>query len=192
MYPELNEQISCKDLLFRNRAKLYWQFNCNKAWLTFKNPHGKSRIISLLNHDFFRLQGRLGYVGFTEYPSFFLAQHNVISGCCDPPIFYLHDKTTGKIRSELGSLVYFSKEYDTPVVIYTKEDRLVILNVETGKKHIIELPGRSIEQGLIHKKTLYAENLFTTKQQQEQLVIYFDYQDNKKLITHFDIDLKKY
>ena len=136
----------------------------------------------------------MGYVSFTEYSSFFLAQNNVISGCCDPPIFYLHDKITGKIKSELGSLVYFSKAYDKPVVIYTKGDFLIVLNVETGKKHLIKLPKGSIEQGLRYKKTLYTENLFTTQQQQEQLVINFDYKNNEKLVTHthFDIDLKNY
>lgn len=192
LYSELNEQISCKDLVFRNKAKLYWQFNCSKAWLTFKSRHGKNRIIFSLNRDFFRLQGRLGYVSFTEYPSFFLAQNNVISGCCDPPIFYVHDKNTGKIKSELGSLVYFSKAYDTPVVIFTKGDFLIVLNVETGKKHLIKLPKGSIVQGLRYKKTLYAENLFTTQQRQEQLIINFDYKNNEKLVTHFDIDLKNY
>lgn len=192
LYPYLKETISCEDVVFRNNAKLYWRYNCNKAWLTFRSPKGKKRIIYSLKNSLLTLKGRLGYVDFTEYPSFFLAQNNVISGCCDPPTFYLHNKSTGKIQSELGSLIYFSKEYDMPIVIYIEEDLLVILNVETGKRHMVKLPKGSLQQGLLHKKTIYSENLFTTKQQQQRLIIDFDYKDNKEPITHFDIDLKKY
>lgn len=97
----LKEYISCKPLHFDNDSKLFWSFNCDSSWLTFENFKGEQKIIFSLEKDFLDLTTRLGYVQFKEFKTTFLVENNVISGCCDPPDYYLHDKTSGNLIKKL-------------------------------------------------------------------------------------------
>ena len=100
----LKEIIDCTPVKFDNKAKLYWSFNCDSSWLTFKSPTHKKEIIFSLG--LLEYTGKLGYSYAKEYKKTFLIQNRVISGCCAPSDFYLFDKTNGQLRKNLGILIF--------------------------------------------------------------------------------------
>jgi len=77
----LSEAISCKPVIFVNKAKLYTHFNCDSSWMTFESKNGKKAVIFGLGDNLIELTGRLGYIYATEYQTRFLIQNNVISRC---------------------------------------------------------------------------------------------------------------
>ena len=38
-----NSTISCETAKFKNGSKLYWQFNCDRIWLTLEDVKGKKK-----------------------------------------------------------------------------------------------------------------------------------------------------
>lgn len=134
----LSERISCKDIMLKNKAKLYWQFNCDSSWFTFQNRLGKKKIIYSL--ELVGYTGALGYNYVTEYKSGFLIQNNLISGCCTPPEYILFSKTTGNEIINIGPLIYYSQSYKDPITVAYNADALIVYNIETKKRTKISLP----------------------------------------------------
>jgi len=165
----LNEIINCDTIKFDNRAKLYWNFNCDSSWLTFESPkHLKDIIFSM---QLVAYTGRLGFSYVQEYKHKFLIQNNVISGCCDPPEFYLFDKTSGQIKDSLGHIIYYSDKKRLPFIIGLTESNydtilkdnyssLTIYNVDDQKKFFITLTKGEINKALEATGEMFPEYLF--------------------------------
>src|SRR5579871_1373480 len=111
----LSEIVNCDTIKFDNKAKLYWSFNCDSSWLTFESPrHFKNVIFTL---DLVGYTGRLGFSYAQEYKHKFLIQNRLISGCCDPPEFFLLDKTNGEVKDTLTSVIFYSDKRQLPFII---------------------------------------------------------------------------
>ena len=196
--PNLREVISCKKINFKNYSKLYWQFNCDSSWLTFENKYGKKKILYALESPYIEFSERLGYRYSAEYKSTFLIQNKLISGCCDPPEFILFDKNTGKLKLNLGSIIYYSEDSKYPFVIYLSKanyNSLTILNVDKNKNNKIELPIGRIHKTLKITDELFPEHLFEEgKNQNGVLKISYRYkkntEDKKWYKDEIVIDLK--
>jgi hypothetical protein len=39
--------ISCQPTVFKNKAKIYWEYNCNASWITFQKGKIRRKIYSL-------------------------------------------------------------------------------------------------------------------------------------------------
>lgn len=141
-----NNFINCEPDILDNGAKIYWSFNCDSSWLTFENK-GKKLILEVFDKDRMILTTRIGYVSFQEFKNSFLFESKLVSGCCQPHEFYLHDKESGKIINELGTGIYTASEPDYPFFIsfvYSKDfeqlEGLKILNINTMKEFRYKLP----------------------------------------------------
>ncbi len=136
---------SCKTTVLKNKAKLYYQFNCDSVWLTLENPNGKKKIVysmsGVIFKDLFGYNFRLGYQLAHEYEKYLLFR----TGCPanGPCNFVLVNKTTGKVGKQLGELIYDhteSKFYDF-VLYFSNANRksLTIYYPDSGKQFLIPL-----------------------------------------------------
>ncbi len=94
--PEMNSAtVSCETAKLKNNSKLYWQYDCNRIWLTLENAKGKKAVINEVDVELFGYTYRLGYYLIKEYKNSLLFR----SGCPanGPCIYTLIDKNNGKI-----------------------------------------------------------------------------------------------
>lgn len=170
--PELKEVISCNPTIFKNKAKIFWQYNCDSAWLVFKSLSGKTVSLYSLQAGLKDMAERLGYFYVAEYKSTFLIQNNLISGCCTPPEFILFEKTNGKKRASLGRLIFFSEDASHPIVLYFQNNQsvgsdntkssfnnIILKNVNTNSTYKIQLPKGRIWSTLQFIGEMYGEHL---------------------------------
>ena len=164
----LKELIHCDVTTFDNKAKIYWNFNCDSSWLTFERPTREKIVIFSLSDGLQNMTGRLDFTYAQEYKSTFLIRNFVISGCCDPPEYYLFDKTNAQIRDSLGCILFYGESKKLPFIIgftgskYAINDyrTVSIYNVNTRKKYIIKLLKGDINKALEATDTMFPENLF--------------------------------
>lgn len=106
-WPMGNEAISCKPITMRNGARLYWQFNCDSSWLTFRSPTGKKRRV--FTNPMPDLTGRIGLSFAFENDRTFTLRNRVISGCCAPEQYILYSKSSGRELQEKGFCIWLSQ-----------------------------------------------------------------------------------
>lgn len=168
----LKENISCKPAIFENKARLFWNFNCDSSWLTFESPKQKRKIIFSLGDGLVSLTKHLGYMYWTEFNNTFLVTNHVISGCCDPLDYYVHDKSSGDIIKYLGRAIYVSENKKLPFVVSvtnsyydtdlrTNYNSLTLYNLDSRKQFRINLPRGDIEKALKNTDYMFPEQMFT-------------------------------
>lgn len=103
--------ISCETILLKNKAKLYWQFNCNKIWLTLQNNIGKKIVINEVNIDLYSYVYRLGYHLIKEYKNSLLFRN----GCSanGPCVYKLINKSNGQKIKEFNQLICIDTDIET-------------------------------------------------------------------------------
>ncbi len=171
--------MTCDTTMFDNGALLYWNYDCDSAWLNFQYQ-STTLSIFYLDGELKDLKGRLGYYYFVEYDSFFMGHYATISGCCAPDNYFLHNKYTGEVSKAFSEAIYMSTERNFPYMVsfnlfkdsaakdYTS---LLVRNFITDKEAIVPLTGHDIEKAIRNKRPLYAEDLF------------WDYEHNEHSIT---------
>ncbi len=166
----VNLNINCDTILFDNHAMLYWNYNCDSSWLTFKNQDNKVVLFSL-GAELMWYTGNIGYSHFIEYKSMFLGVYQTISGCCSPPDYYLHDKTSGKLIRYLGPAIFASADKNFPYVVSFANspnldsmdldyNTLVIYNIETGKEAKMKIAKGDIKRAIESSSSLSFDDIF--------------------------------
>ncbi len=153
--PQWKEVISYDPQILKNNAKIYWQYNCDSSWLIFKNKNTKKKIFSL-DKDLIGLTTRLGYSNIKEYKSSFLVEFRVISGCCEPSEYILHNKNNAEIIGKLGSFLYQDKTKNNIPFILTLKSYTSILFTDLNTNKISTY---YIKQGLLKKIMLQNNSL---------------------------------
>ncbi|CAA9200872.1 hypothetical protein FLA105534_03288 [Flavobacterium bizetiae] len=196
--PQLNEIISCEKTIFKNGAKIYYQFNCNSSWLVFESKTKKKKKLFSLDKDLIELTGRLGYTSWAEYNNTFIIENRLVSGCCDPSEFVLFNKNNGKKIANLGREIYHSniKKYPYFVTIDSKESNfLSFLNLSTNKIFKIYLPKGRIDKTLKITSGIFSETLFEEGEIKNGIFeIEYRYKtqhNGKWLIGEIKVDLNK-
>jgi hypothetical protein len=133
--------ISCETATLKNNSTLYWQYNCDRIWLTLENKNGKKTVIDELEPSLFTYTYRLGYHLIKEYNSSLLFR----SGCpANGPCHYtLIDKSNGKKLKALQPLICVDTdnrlesphpyEYDFVVYFSENHDSLVVYYIDSKK-----------------------------------------------------------
>ncbi len=134
--------INCDTTTLRNNTKLYYQFNCDSIWLTLENLNGKRKIIYSEKEkfdDYFAIQYRLAYKLKKEYDKYLLFRSDCpANGPCN---FVLTDKKTGKLKKELGELIYDKDDqnfYDFILYFSKNDDSIIADFIDKGKQ--IKIP----------------------------------------------------
>lgn len=177
--PEMNEATTfCETTVLKNGSKLYWQYNCEKIWLTLENKNGKIEI-DQLDVSNYALTYRLGFYFIKEYNNSILFR----SGCgaSGPCSYVLIDKSTGNKLKEFQQLICIDTdvklekphpyEFNFVVSLSTETNHLVIYFIDTQK--IIKFP--------FSEKLVYAipENQFTKMEvKNDKLLLTYDTSQN--------------
>lgn len=187
--PEMNDATtSCETTVLKNGAKLYWQYNCDKIWLTLENKNSKLEI-DQLNISNYALTYRLGFHFIKEFNNSILFR----SGCgaTGPCSYVLIDKNTGKKLEQFHQLIGIDTdiklekphpyEFDFVVYLSAESDQLVIYFIDTQKT--IRVP--------FSEKLVYAipENQFTKMEvKNDRLLLTYD--TSQDILKTLKINLK--
>ena len=187
--PEMNEATtSCETTVLRNGVKLYWQYNCEKIWLTLENKNRKIEI-DQLDVSNYALTYRLGFHFINEYKNSLLFR----SGCgaSGPCSYILIDKKTGKKLKEFEQFICIDTDiklekphaykYNFVVYLSAESNRLVIYFIDTQKT--VKFP--------FSEKLVYAipENQFT-KMEVKNDKLFLTYDTPQNVLQTLKIDLK--
>jgi hypothetical protein len=108
--------VKCKTTYLKNGSKLYWQFDCDKIWLTLQTKN-KKIIIDRVPIEYYNLTYRLGYHLVREFKTSLLFRGGCpANGPCE---YTLIDKTSGLKIKQFGQIVDSPiKDYPYDFVIY--------------------------------------------------------------------------
>ena len=172
---------SCETIILKNKSILYWQYNCNKIWLTLEGNKGNKVVINEVPIEFYAYTYRLGYQLIKEFENTILFR----SGCPanGPCIYNLIDKATGKKIKQFGQLICIDSEdnnrkYQFDFVVYFSKnyDRLMIYYVNTKKT--LSIPFDAKQNKL---NTLIPEHEFDRMNLKGNNLTIFFTSENKKL-----------
>ena len=189
---EGEQSIICDSTIFDNGALLYWNYNCDSAWLNFQYQ-STTLSIFYLDGELKDLMGRLGYYYFVEYDSFFMGHYATISGCCAPDYYFLHNKYTGEVSKAFSEAIFMSTERNFPYMVSfnlfkdsaAKDYKtLMVRNFITGKEVVLTLKGHDIEKAIRIKRPLYDEDLFWDYEHNEHSITLYYYPKNTEGKKH--------
>ena len=189
-----NSTTNCRTTTLKNKSKLYWQYNCNRIWLTLEDIKGKRVVLNEVPVEYFGYTYRLGFHLIKEFEKTILFR----SGCPanGPCLYTLIDKSTGKKIKEFGQLICIDtdinedKKYKFDFVVYYSDnyDKLKIYNVNT--KHILTIPFDAKRNNLT---AVIPEQQFNKMELKGTiLTIYFTTTENKQLNLKINLANKKY
>lgn len=180
-HPELKKIISCKPQIFKNNAKVFWQYNCDSSWLIFQNKHSKKKLFSL-EKDLISLTNRLGYSNIEEYKHSFLVEYRVISGCCQSPEYILHNKNNGNVIKKLGIILYRNQTKNNIPFILTLQNLTTILftDLNTNKINRFYLKKGMLEKVMLQNNYLSTDNIFNKIEMQNNIILLHYKVFNKK------------
>jgi hypothetical protein len=184
----MNEWLDCETKVLKNGAQLYWQFNCDRVWLTLQTVSGKKLVIdSSEDKSLFGLTYRIGYQFAREYKNSLLFRY----GCAatGPCSFILININNGKKLAEFHELIY-DHEKDTLydfIMYFSADDQLTLHYIDTGKKYRFKV--RSSEfNGLIREYQFDKIDL-----RNHLLTLYYHSGEGPEMKQHqIDINLTKY
>ncbi|MCA6419448.1 MAG: hypothetical protein IM602_15400 [Cytophagales bacterium] len=133
--------VSCDTTFFTNDSFIYWQYNCDKIWLTLENKGKHKFEIAEVPVDLFNLTYRLGYHLIKEYKSSLLFR----KGCSasGPCTYDLIDKNDGKKLRDFGQLICIdtdsrrtnSHPYNFEFIVYFETtDNIIVEYIDSGQK----------------------------------------------------------
>jgi len=183
--------VSCETIKLKNNSKLYWQYNCDKIWLTLENKNSKKIVIDEVEVEFYGYAYRLGYHLIKEYESNLLFR----SGCpaTGPCTYVLVDKSNGKKVKVFDHLICIDTdsqfenahpyEYDFIVYFTEKYDSLLVYFIDTKKK--LKIPF-DIEKNEL--TSAIPEHQFQ-KMSKEGNILTLTYENNKYKVNELKINL---
>lgn len=194
--PEMNSAtVSCETTKLKNNSKLYWQYDCNRIWLTLENAEGKKAIIDGVDVELFGDTYRLGYHLIKEYKNSLLFRGGCpANGSC---IYTLIDKNNGKKIRQFNQLVNIDTDvllenphpYQFDFVVYlSRRNSLKIYYVDSKKMLSVPFSGyKNISNSII------PEHQFKDmKLKNNLLTLYYETDDNKNEVLKINLKNKKY
>ncbi len=193
-----NNYIDCEPDILDNGAMIYWSFNCDSSWLTFKYKEHRI-LLESFDKDWMNYTGRLGYVSHQEFKNSILFESKPSSGSVRYREYILHDKTKGEVIKELGTGVYTASDPKYPFFIslnlLEEINEFVIFNINTLKEYKLTIPKEIIDKSVESQNFLYEEDVFYDYEFKED-TIFIKYRLNKSEIENpkhvIKIDLKQY
>jgi hypothetical protein len=185
---------NCKTTVFKNKSKLYWQYNCKRIWLTLEDVKGRKTVIDEVDVELFGYTYRLGFHLFKEFDKTLLFR----SGCPanGPCMYSLIDKSTGKLIKKFGQLICIDtdiredKKYQFDFVVYYSDnyDKLKIYNIYSNQ--ILTIPFNAKQNNLT--AVIPEQQFDKMKLNGNILTIFYTTTENKELNLKIDLTNKKY
>lgn len=183
--------ITCDTTFLSDHSKLYWQYNCEEAWLTLEKSNGQKLTLDNFSSELYGQAIRVGYEFIKEYEKSILFR----GGCTSNEycLYMLIDKNTGKEINLFNQLICIYTEdnqYKFDFVVYLSDttEHLIIHYIDSDK--ILKVPFKEkftefVEIALEdHFETMTLENNILTINYES------DAHEKKKLTI--DLNDKKY
>jgi len=183
-------QYKCDTTFFSNGAKIYWQWNCDSAWLTFEN---KDKIIlrSCEKMDVYECE-RTGLSFLKEYANYLLFQYKWISGCCTPPDIIFFNKVTGSELRRITNNLFVWGDIDENYVLYfsdTTYTNLIYLDNNTDKEFTLRFNNNQVDNSAAKNQMLQFTDLFKNfKKNRDNFT--FDFKMSEGTIKIMKIEFK--
>jgi len=105
-----NSTVGCDTTYFSNGSKIYWQYNCDRIWLTLENSRNNKVVIDEVPSEYYQYTYRLGFSLVKEYKNCLLFR----GGCPanGPCIYTLVDKDNGKKIKSFSQLICMDTKDD--------------------------------------------------------------------------------
>lgn len=185
--------VSCDTTTFSNNAKLYWQYNCDRIWLTLENENGQKNVIDEVPVELYGYTYRLGFHLIKEFDKTILFR----SGCPanGPCIYTLIDKNNGNKIKEFDQLICIDTDikwenahkYNFDFVVYLSDttDHLIIYYVDDNR--ILKIPFKEKLTSVIPQHQFDEMTL-----NNNILTLTYELEDNKKKTLNINLNDKKY
>jgi hypothetical protein len=185
--------VSCDTKTLSNNSKLYWQYNCDRIWLTLENPRGEKFVIDEFGVELYAYTYRLGYHLIKEFEESLLFR----SGCPanGPCRYMLIDKDKGKKIKEFDQLICIDTEvkwenpheYNFDFIVYFSEtaDQIIVYYVDGGKT--LKVPFKETLNGIVpqyqFKKMTLERNILT---------LFYELDNKAKKTLEIDLNDERY
>lgn len=181
--------VECDTILLSNKSKLFWQFNCDRIWLTLDNVNGQKKIIDSLQIELYPLTYRLGYHLIKEFDNTILFR----SGCPanGPCVYNLIDKFTGEKIKEFDQLICIDTEddnYNFEFIVYLSDttDHIIIYYINNEK--LLKIPFAENLTSMAYPQQQFEE--MTLKNNNLELTYWTN--DNTKKTLNINLKDEKY
>ncbi len=186
-----NATVSCDTKVLSNGSKLYWQYNCDKIWLTLENPKGIKYTINNVPVDLYGYTYRLGFHFIKEFKETVLFRSGCpANGSC---IYTLIDKNTGRKMKEFDQLICIDTdafgenpheyEYDFVVYFSKQADSLTVHYIDSKKR--VKVPFNDKLKALIPQHRF---DLMTLDR--NMLTLFYESDDNIQKTLRIDLSDK--
>lgn len=154
-------QFKCDTILFSNGAKIYWQWNCDSAWLMFENQE-KIILSSCEEVNVYECE-RTGLNFLKEYPNYLLFQYKWISGCCTSPDIVLINKVDGIEMKRITNDLFVWGDIDENYVLSFSDStytNLIYLDNDTDKEYTLRFENTQVDKSVAENQVLQLADLF--------------------------------
>jgi len=183
-------QYKCVQTVFKNGAKIYWQWSCDSSWLTFENK-GKYILRTCKEQRVHECE-RTGLNFLKEYPNYLLFIYKWISGCCTPPDLVFIDKENGKEIKRITNERFIWGNSDENYALYfsdTTFSKLIYLDHNTDYQYAINFKNRKVQSSAQSNQVLQLTDLFKNfKKKDGELT--FDFKTSSGQVEKMTIKLK--
>lgn len=186
--------VSCETKFLANNAKFYWQYNCDKIWLTLETAQHKKITIDEVPVGLYNYTFRLGFHFVKEFNKSILFR----SGCPanGPCIYTLVDKNTGKKIDHFGQLICIDtdvrqdQKYQFEFIVYADNSYKNLIIYYPDKKKLLTVPFDMHRNNLTAIIPEYQFDIM--KLDGSILTLFYTRTDNKKLNLKINLKNKKY
>ncbi len=183
-------QYKCDTIIFENRAMLYWQWNCDSAWLTFENT--KKLILKSCNEMNVYECNRTGLNFLKEYPNYLLFQYKWISGCCTPPDLIFLNKENGNELKRISNSQFIWGDIDENYALYfsdTTYTKLIYLDNNTDKEYFFQFDNEQVNKSVTKNQVLQLTDLFKHFKKDDNFFV-FDFMSSNGNFEQIRIEIK--
>lgn len=180
----------CDTTLFSNGAKIYWQWDCDSAWLIFEN---KEKIIlkSCYETDVYECD-RTGLIFLKEYPNYLLFQYKWISGCCTSPDIVFINKLTGNEIKRIPKDQFVWGDTDDDYVLYfsdTTFTKLIYMDNNTDSQYNIAFNKDQVTKSIVKYNIIQFTDIFEQFKKYDNFFV-FNFKTAEGKFEKIKIELK--
>lgn len=183
-------QFKCEIERFENGASLYWQWNCESAWLTFENK--KKVILRTCENETIYSCQRTGLEFLKEYKNYLLFQYKWASGCCTSPDVIFFNKDSGIEIERVPQDQFVWGDIEKNYLLYFSDSTLTtlfLLDHLTDKKYSMQFEPHQIENSINQNMVMRLNELFVNLVKNENELFFELKLENGKLISkRFEIE----
>lgn len=174
--------IGCDTTMLSDHSKLYWQYNCEGAWLTLENSEGKKIILDNISAELYDQAIGMGLDFIKEFEKSILFRGNCTSN--EACLYTLLAKQTGKEIKLFNQLICIDSEntkYHYDFVVYLSDtSKHIIIHYINGDS-VLRVPFNETLSDFVpefqFESMLLEENILT-------LTYESDAHEKKKLIIN--------